>query len=195
MKLRLLILELTATLSLWLCGCSMPPINLPTPQPVAPVQPTKHTIDITVSGTGQVNVAGGADVNVKSAAQPDQPRAAGCDCGCGKSSCDCSARGNAGKAQSSASTSATAGPQLSSAILDSKPVVEMLSDFEPGQCGACDLAWSDWQANGANWPFTLVKRRGTGGKTSPTFVMPGREPWSPQTYSVGGLVERWRTNR
>lgn len=187
---RKLILKLTATLAALLAGgCNMPSV---TPQPVTPVVPAKATLDINVNvgGGAAVTVAGGADVNVKNAAS-DQSRSSACDCGCGHASpadCEPTCPRRAMNRPSSPSNSAAvkAAPQLFS-----KPVVELLTDFDDGLCGACDLAWNDWLANGKAWPFVLAKRRGTGGRTSPTFVLPGGKAWSPSTYSVGGLLKRW----
>lgn len=189
---RLLILKLSATLALWLCGCSLPPINVqPTPTPQPTPAPQQVELKISVGGDGKITVAGGADVNVKNASQPTSPAVERCDCGCEKESCRCSSRA-ADKRTSAADTTTRSGPQIVSALRDPKPIVEMLTDFDDGVCGACDLAWSDWKTNGKDWPFVLVKKRGTGGRTSPTFRFGDGKIWSPQTYSVGGLAEYWR---
>ena len=104
---RLLILKLTATLSLWLCGCSIPAINV---EPKQQTTPQQVELKITVDGTGKINVAGGADVNVKTASQPNSlPVAGACVCGCSQEDCRCS-RGRASAAPTQ-STSAGSAPQ------------------------------------------------------------------------------------
>ena len=186
---RLLILKLTATLALWLAGCNMPSV---TPQPVTPSEPQKVVVEVKVSD-GKLTV-NDATISV------NQTRSSGdsarCDCGCSQDDCRCSSRSARSlPSQSTADTRAGSSPQIVSALKDSKPVVEMLTDFDDGGCGACDLAWRDWRANGKDWPFVLVKKRGTGGRTSPTFLIPGREPWSPSSYSVGALLQAWRSRQ
>ena len=75
--------------------------------------------------------------------------------------------------------------------MPTKPVVTMFTDFNDGECGACDLAWWDWMNNGGNWPFKLEKKRGNiRGGTSPTFLLPDGQTWRPVTYSVGDLVKQ-----
>lgn len=84
---RLLILKTTAMFALWLCGCSLPAINV---EPKQQATPQQVELKITVDGTGQINVAGGADVNVKNASQPSLPVASACVCGCSQDGCSCS---------------------------------------------------------------------------------------------------------
>ena len=202
---RLLVLKLTATLALWMCGCGLPlqPMPSPQPQPTPIVTPTNttHTIKLEIGQDGKIQLVGGADINLKQpAGGGSTPSGQACDCGnCNHASTadcgpDCPRRAIL-RTSSPSSGGQGCPPQLFSALRDSKPVVEMLSDFDAGQCGACDLAWNDWLANGKDWPFVLVKKRGAGGRTSPTFVMPGGKAWSPSSYSVGGLAEYWRTNK
>ena len=116
-------------MALWLCGCSLPPINQPLPQPVTP---TQHKLEITVGGTGQVNVGvgGGADINVKNASQPSSPAVERCDCGCNQGpDCRCSSR-SAEKRVSAVDTTAGRGPQ----IVPTKRVYECRN----GVCGWYD---------------------------------------------------------
>lgn len=191
---RILLLKIAASLAALMAGgCNMPSV---TPQPVTPAKPQQVEVVVRVED-GKLTV-NDATINVQNAA-PDQPRAAGCDCGCGHSSlsdCEpgCPRRVSSRPNAPSNSAAVKAAPQLSE-ITRSKPVVEMLSDFDDGACSACDLAWSDWKANGSSWPFVLTKRRGAGGRTSPTFVMPSGKSWSPSSYSVGGLAEYWRAKK
>lgn len=180
MSTRFLILKLAAMLSLWLCGCNMPNV---TPQPITPAT-TQHTLTIKVDD-GRIKIDNAEVKLLTGSASAER-----CDCGCNHEGCRCSSRS---LTRPTADTSRNgSGPQIVSGLKDSKPVVEMLTDFEPGQCGACDLAWSDWQTNGKDWPFVLVKRRGADG-TSPAFRFADGRVWRPSSYSVGGLVNYWRS--
>lgn len=188
MTTRLLILTLCSTVVTLAGGCNglqpiVTPAPTPAPQPVVPAEPQKVIVEVKVAD-GKLTV-NDATISVKGSASAER-----CVCGCDREGCRCSGQS---LTRPAADSSGNPGPQIRSALKDSKPVVEMLTDFEDGQCGACDLAWSDWKANGRDWPFVLVKRRGTGGRTSPTFLMPGREPWSPQSYSTGGLLQVWKS--
>lgn len=186
---RLLVLKITALVATLIAGgCNMP--SSVVPQPGKPIEPQTVQLKITVDGEGKVSVGGGADVSVTSASN-GSVSAERCGCGCGKDGCQCQSDRTTA-APTAGSLSAGSGPQLVTALKDSKLVVEMLTDFDAGQCAACDLAWNDWLANGKDWPFVLVKRRGAGGKTSPTFVMPGGKAWSPSSYSTGMLADYWR---
>lgn len=182
-----LIIRITAIVSAFIClGCqpNFPLIdNKPSPQP--PVQ----TIRIEVGGTGQVTVGGEGRIVSQTATDPASTDV--CQCGCGKPGCGC-LRNSA--AAGSATPTEKAGPLSQSRevkAVSTKPVVTMFTDFNDGECGACDLAWWDWMNNGGNWPFTVVKKRGNiRGGTSPTFILPDGQPWSPVTYSVGDLVKK-----
>ena len=169
-----LIIRITAVVSAFIClGCqpNFPLIdNKPTPLPV-------QTIRIEVGGTGQVTVGGEGRIVSQTATDPASTDV--CQCGCWKAGCVCSPVSKAG--------------QLSQGVkvVPTKPVVTMFTDFNDGECGACDLAWWDWMTNGGNWPFRLEKKRGNiRGGTSPTFILPDGQPWRPVTYSVGDLVKK-----
>lgn len=183
---RIAWLKVAATIaSLFATGCipAAPPQPSPSPQAVPVAR-----VELVVSGQGNVNVGGDATITAKPAEATAGER---CACGCGQEGCQCSARGNAGKTQSSANTSATrSGPQVLPPLKlsDAKPAVELLTQFDDGQCGACDLAWHDWLTNGSEWKFRLVKRRVVDpGGTSPTFRFPNGRVWRPAFYRIGDL--------
>lgn len=157
-------------------GCNMPTI------PNVNTQPQQHAITIKVDD-GRIKID---DATIKLQAN-GSASAEICDCGCNQDGCRCSFSARSSQRERTADTTAGRGPQIVSALVNSKPVVEMLTDFNDGQCQACDLAWTDWKTNGKDWPFVLAKRRGAGGRTSPTFRFPSGEMWSPSTYSVGQL--------
>lgn len=189
MSTRLLILKLAASLAALICGgCNLPPLPLaPTPQP-KPAEAQTVNLKITVDGEGKVTVGGDSKVTVGgdatiTAKPASAATEAACECGCEKAGCTCSrVRQNAGLL-----TPPSVAPRtLTSAA--TKPIVELLTDFEDGQCGACDLAWLDWKTNGQAWPFTVVKVRGNKlGGTSPTFRFANGRVWRPQFYSTGDL--------
>ena len=133
-----------------------------------------QTIRIEVSGTGNVTVGGEGRIVSQAVGDSDV-----CQCGCGKTGCVCATLNKSGQF----SQGVKAAPV--------KPVVTMFTDFNDGECGACDLAWWDYTNNGGNWPFTLVKKRGNiRGGTSPTFLLPNGKTWRPTTYSVGELLKK-----
>lgn len=173
---RLLMLKLSATLALWLCGCNMPTI------PSVNTEPQQHAVTIKVED-GRIKIDD-ATIKLQATGSASAER---CDCGCNQEGCRCSSSARSSQRERTADTTARSGPQIVSALVNSKPVVEMITDFDDGQCQACDLAWNDWKTNGKDWPFVLVKKRGTGGRTSPTFRLPSGEMWSPSTYSIGQL--------
>ena len=127
---RLLILKLAAVAaSLIAGGCSMPPISV-TPQPQKPVEPQQVQLKITVDGSGQINVAGGADVNVKSAAN-GSASADRCDCGCHQDDSRCSGCSLASlPSKPTADTSARSGPHI---------VTQKVYQCRNGVCGWYDV--------------------------------------------------------
>ncbi len=181
MSTRILILKLTATLAALICGgCNLPPSPVaPTPNP-KPAEAQTVNLKITVDGEGRVNVGGAATITAKGA---NSAAESVCDCGCEKSGCTCSCvRQNAGLLT----------PPRTLASAATKPIVELMTDFDDGRCAACDLAWNDWKTNGQAWPFTLVKVRGnTLGGTSPTFRFSTGRVWRPQFYSTGDLLREF----
>lgn len=185
MSKRLLILKLAASLVALICGgCNLPTLPIaPTPNP-RPAEAQTVNLKITLDGEGRVNVGGDATITAKPA---NASAESVCDCGCEKTGCTCSrVRQNAGL------LTLPSPPLRTLASAATKPIVEMLTDFDEGICGACDLAWSDCKTKGQAWPFTLVKVRGnTLGGTSPTFRFPGGRVWRPQLYTTGDLVREF----
>ena len=185
MSTKLLILKLVATLAAPIAGgCNMPSSVVPRPINTTPA--TKHTVEITVSGTGQVNVAGNADLNVKNAA-PDQPRPGACDCGCNHSSIsDCEAGCPRRAILRTSSPSKPPAQNSAPQSATSKPVVTMYTSFADRSCGPCEAAKDAWKRNGKSWPFAL-KIVTQPGWTSPTFVWGTRE----DQRVVGFAGEEW----
>lgn len=90
MRTRLLVLKLTATFSLWLCGCNMPTI------PNVNTQPQQHNLTIKVED-GRIKID---DAKIDVAVKQSQAAAEPCPCCglsqrcqglCGKPGCTCSA--------------------------------------------------------------------------------------------------------
>ena len=167
MQARLLLLKLSATIAALICSGCVP--GQITPQPTA--EPL--TIKLVVDGEGKIKLDGNAKL---SAVGGDNTPASDsvCNCGCGKEGCTCDKR------------QASAAPTLSMRE-GLAPQIVMLTDFEPGACAACDIAWNDRRGRS----YTLTKKLGTGGKTSPTFQFSDGSMWSPTVYTTGDLEREW----
>ena len=170
-------------------GCEqlLPIGKRPQPLPTPATATQAVELRITVDGTGKISGGGNGSIHVKTpaATTPGAGSSGRCECGCGKPGCQCQAEL----------------PALRTQQPKPRPIVLMLSDFEAGQCGACDAAWRDWQRDGASWPFELQKVTGNRlGGTSPTFEWGHRDgvrrPWRPSNWSnAGELLQRFSASQ
>ena len=84
---------------------------------------------------------------------------------------------------------------------DTRPVVFWVSDFGPGECGACEAVKHDYRTGGTGWPFRLEQRPRSEApvpvQASPTFYW--RDDSATWRYYATGssseLISVWRVSR